>query len=80
MCQDKDTCICGKPADENTAYRWAVTRKGYELAAEWRVQKGKRDQDNFGMYIFNDWTAYGICEVIENMVRVTLNGYCDVLF
>ena len=54
-----------------------MTKEGYELAAEWRVQRGKRDQEAFGMYIFNDWTGYGICEVIENMVLVALDGDWD---
>lgn len=63
--------MCGKPADGDTAHhKRVVTKRGYELATEWRVQKEKRDQDAFGMYIFNDWTGYGICEVIENMVRL----------
>lgn len=77
-CGEKGTCVCGKPADESTARQpWVVTKEGYELAAEWRVQRGKRDQEAFGMYIFNDWTGYGICEVIENMVLVALDGDWD---
>lgn len=60
--------MCGKTADGDTAHhKRVVTKRGYELATEWRVQKEKRDQEAFGMYIFNDWTGYGICEVIENM-------------
>ena len=52
-----------------------MTKKGYELATEWRVQRGRRDQDAFGMYIFRDWNAYGICEVMENMVLLMVLGH-----
>ena len=36
----------------------------------WRVQKEKLDQDASGICIFNNWAGYGICEVMENMVRI----------
>jgi hypothetical protein len=31
----------------------------------------KRDQDCHNMYIYNDWTGYGVTEVMENMVCVS---------
>ena len=70
-CENEDVDIRGKSPDEDTpSQNWVVTKKGYELAMAWRVQKEKRDQDASRMYIFNDWTGYGICEVMENMVRI----------
>lgn len=35
---------------------------------QWQEQQAKRDQDMFGMYIFNDWSGYGTAEVMENML------------
>lgn len=62
-------CVCGEPVyKDDTASQYVVTKKGYELTTEWRLQKAKREQDAFGMYIFRDWNGYGICEVMENMV------------
>ena len=70
-CENEDVDIRGKSADDDTlCQNWVVTKKGNELAMAWRVEKEKRDQDAYGMYIFNDWTGYGICEVMENMVRI----------
>ena len=74
-CKSKETCVCGNVANENTQDPWVMTKKGYELATEWRVQRGRRDQDAFCMYIFRDWNAYGICEVMENMVLLMVLGH-----
>ena len=59
----------GESADEDTPCQVSVvTKKGYALAMAWRVQKETRDQVASGIYNFNDWTGYGIGEVMENMV------------
>ena len=50
-----------------------ISTKGLELAQEWAKQQQKRCQDNYNMHIFNDWNAYGISEVIENIVREYLS-------
>ena len=58
-----------KPADHHPNHKWIVSKKGFELLQEWNVQQAKRDQDSFDMYIFSDFSGYGTCEVIENMVK-----------
>ena len=59
--------MCGRYADANPK-EWTVTKKGFELHKEWEREQCQRDQDNFEMHIFGDWSGYGTCEVMENMV------------
>lgn len=61
------SCMCGRYADANPAETWIVTKKGFELHKDWGLEQYQRDQDNFRMHIFSDWSGYGTCEVMENM-------------
>lgn len=61
--------MCHRYADANPEEKLVYTKKGYELHTEWGLERMDRDQDNFKMHIFNDWSGYGTCEVMENMVR-----------
>ena len=63
------SCMCGRYADANPEEDWIVTMKVFELHKEWGLEQFQRDPDNFRMHIFNDWSGYGACEVMENMVR-----------
>ena len=63
------SCVCGRYADANPDESRIVTKKGFELHKEWDLEQFQRDQDMFRMYIFEDWSGYGVCEVMENMVR-----------
>lgn len=38
------------------------------LENKYGIQEQKRDQDKFRMYIYNDFTGYGLQEVIENQL------------
>lgn len=35
----------------------------------------KRDQDNFGIYIYNDWSGWGTAEVMVNAVGDASSQY-----
>ena len=65
--------MCKKLADGHPEYNWIATKTGFELLLKWMDELSKRDQDNFGMYIYNDFTGYGTMEVMENMVRLVCN-------
>lgn len=65
-------CVCKKPATELPDHIWILTRAGFKLLVQWREQQEKRNQHNFGMYFYNDFTGYGTREVMENMVGITL--------
>jgi hypothetical protein len=43
-----------------------VTKLGWEKFVEINEEVDKRDQDMHDMYIYNDFTGYGIKEVLEN--------------
>src|SRR5262249_3908392 len=57
-----------KPLTEFPGYKWAISKKGKALLGRYALQSMKCDQDSFGMYIYNDWNAYGEQEIVENMV------------
>ena len=46
-----------------------VTKAGMERFLEINQEVDKRDQDTHGMYIYNDFSGYGVTEVLENTVR-----------
>jgi len=39
-----------------------------ELLGKLDTEVEKRNQNNFNMYIYNDWTGHGISECFENYV------------
>lgn len=52
-----------------------VTDRGFPLTSEGlqkffhlTAEQQKRDQQFHGMYIYNDWTGYGMTEVMDNYV------------
>ena len=58
----------GTLADDFPEYRWISTKRGRQWFKYWVSEQAKRDQDIFDMYMYNDWTGYGIREVLENQV------------
>lgn len=69
--------MCGRYADANLGMTWIVTKKGFERSRQWGLEQVQRDQDRFRMHIFSDWSGYGTCEVMENMVRTIRIYYSD---
>ena len=61
-------CMCRRPADLHPSYDWVMTKRGFELALHWMHEREKRCQDNFDLYVFNDFNGYGTQEVMENML------------
>jgi hypothetical protein len=54
-----------------------ITQDGMDIFIEIYNEIEKRDQDSHNMYIYNDWTGYGVTEVMENMVRASNSySYC----
>jgi hypothetical protein len=67
-CDGGVRCMCKKPAEDYPDHKWIVTQKGFALSLEWLQQVENRHQENFDMYISNDFNGYGICEVMENIL------------
>lgn len=62
--------MCKKLADEYPEHKWIATKAGFELLQKWMEEQEKRDQKNFGMHIYNDFSGYGTVEVMGNMVSL----------
>lgn len=45
-----------------------LSLKARKLNKKYDLQTQKRDQDSFGMFIYNDFTGYGLQEVIQNQL------------
>ncbi|KAF5011079.1 hypothetical protein FDECE_2818 [Fusarium decemcellulare] len=59
----------GKLASLHPEYPWIFTMLGEDRGKWWTQEALKRDQDDFSMHIYNDWTNYGMLETIENMLQ-----------
>ncbi|KAK0756346.1 hypothetical protein N5P37_010998 [Trichoderma harzianum] len=57
----------GKLASRHPEHLWVITLGGFERFRWWTQEICKRNQDDYSMYIFNDFSWYGTIEVLENM-------------
>lgn len=67
-CDGGETCLCKKPANENPEHDWIVSYAGFRKWIAQDTMSGVRCPDFFSMYTFNDHSAYGTLEVIENLM------------
>ncbi|KAH8693005.1 hypothetical protein BGW36DRAFT_302377 [Talaromyces proteolyticus] len=62
-------CVCKAPANDFPQWTWAVSEEGLHTYELLKKQAFNRDQDAQGLYIYNDFTAYGINEVVDNWLK-----------
>ncbi|KAK4213916.1 hypothetical protein QBC37DRAFT_315491 [Rhypophila decipiens] len=67
-CDGGKTCLCKKPASENPNHKWVISSAGKVKFFQQQTHHGIRNPDNFSMYTFNDHSAYGTLEVIQNLI------------
>ena len=67
VCDGPD-CVCKQPADEHPEYLWKMSKGSQDLWTDWEEQKATRDQEIFDLHIYNNFSAYGCTEVMQNMV------------
>lgn len=67
-CEKENKQVAKKLSADCPDWPWIVTRMGNYLVNTYRDEAERRDQDNFGMYIYNDFSGYGPQEVIENQL------------
>jgi hypothetical protein len=60
----------GAPLPDKYSAGHCITKAGVEKFMNIIDECDNRDQDRFGMYIYNDWNGYGLTEVLENMVSI----------
>ncbi|KAG9185943.1 hypothetical protein G6011_02499 [Alternaria panax] len=58
----------GKPAEEFPGWPYVISEATAELVTKYSLEAINRDQDSFDMYVSNDFTGYGMQEVIENQL------------
>jgi hypothetical protein len=59
----------GKPTEEFPDWPYVISEATAELVTEYSLESTKRNQDDFDMYVSNDFTGYGMQEVVENQLR-----------
>lgn len=67
-CDGGDTCICNKPSTEHPDHPFIISRAGNHKYFTARIHLSLRCPDMFDMYVYNDFEAYGVMEVVENLV------------
>jgi hypothetical protein len=63
--------MCKKSHDQNPDWPIFLSEEGSDIMFDLMNEKEKRDQDNFGIYIYNDWSGWGTAEVMVNAVGDT---------
>ncbi|KAM0289769.1 hypothetical protein ACHAO9_005646 [Fusarium lateritium] len=56
-----------KLASLHPDWPWSFTMRGIDRFDWWQQEALKRNQDEFAMHIYNDFTGYGMHEVMENI-------------
>ncbi|KAK7428113.1 hypothetical protein QQZ08_005352 [Neonectria magnoliae] len=59
--------VTGKLASLHPDHIRTISMLGQDRTRWWQLEATKRDQDDFDMHIYNDFTGYGRIEVIENI-------------
>jgi hypothetical protein len=67
-------CMCKKSAAENPNWTWVISAEGLAVLQELEMGGRKRNQNSHGMHIYNDFSAYGMAEIVDNWVSISC--YC----
>ena len=65
-----EECVCNQPLEKQPDWSWRITKAGLKIVKQTQKEVMKRDQDLYGLHVYNDFTGYGLQEVIENHVRL----------
>lgn len=67
-CDGGRSCVCNKLSSEHPEHDWVLTFGGYQKFLTQYTMADVRDPDNFDMHTYNDHTAYGVLEVVQNLM------------
>lgn len=67
-CDSGKTCLCKKPAADHPDHPWKLTVAGREKFFAQHVHASLRSPGSFGMYTINDHGAYGVLELVQNLI------------
>lgn len=68
VCDGGKTCPCFKPASDHPGHLYVVTSAGLTRHLYSGNMMSFRTPDYFDMYTFNDHSAYGAVEVVQNLL------------
>lgn len=63
-----------KPATALTDRGWIIESTGFALVEQWQKQQGKRDQDNFVMHTYTDFSGCDTTYVSRTRYAVFSGG------
>ncbi|KAK4064239.1 uncharacterized protein Triagg1_9035 [Trichoderma aggressivum f. europaeum] len=66
----KEEALCdrvGKLASRHPEHLWVSSLGGYERFKWWTQEICKRNQDDYSLHVYNDFSWYGTIEVLENL-------------
>ena len=77
--EERGVPVHSKPASEHPDWKWVVMDETWMIMTEWHRRASYCDPDNFDMHIYNDWFAWGLSELHENLVSrlemaITVHG------
>ncbi|KAK4177160.1 hypothetical protein QBC36DRAFT_289795 [Triangularia setosa] len=67
-CDGGNKCYCIQLYDDHPEHPYVMTRAAKSMFVDLRSHCEVRDPNNFGMYTFNDHSAYGALEVLQNLI------------
>lgn len=65
---EQDTLAIDSAHDNDPSWVWFMSEEGIAKYSYLKKQAANRDQGKHGMYFYNDFTAYGVNEVVDNWV------------
>ncbi|EUC50517.1 hypothetical protein COCMIDRAFT_959 [Bipolaris oryzae ATCC 44560] len=66
--REKKEKIAGYPPEKHPEHKWVIMWEAWHRQDLGGLKAKYCNPDNFGMYIYNDWTNWGMLEIAENMM------------
>lgn len=57
------------PENESSDWVWSISEEGMAIYKHLEKEAAKRDQDLHGLYVYSNFTAYGVNELLDNWVH-----------
>lgn len=67
-CDGGETCLCDKLAADHPGHPFIFSKAALNKLSAYTIMMDLRDPDNFAMYTFNDHSAYGAIEMMQNVL------------
>ncbi|CRG91972.1 Pc13g06040 [Talaromyces islandicus] len=67
--EQNNGAIHSVPENESSDCVWIISEEGIAIHDHLEKQAANCDQDEHGLYIYNDFTAYGVNEVVDNWLK-----------